>query len=100
MDKFFGLNKVGAHSEDTELLTTVHDEIEKNLICGILEEEQIPFICKDRGSGEAVRILAGFSMFGADIFVPKSAYDVAKQLLDAYRNGEAFDEDVVVEDDD
>ena len=92
MDRFFGLDKVGKHDEDTVLLTTVHDDVEKNLLCGILEEENIPYLLKDRGSGEAVRILSGFSMFGSDIFVPKALFDAANELLEAYRNG------VVVED--
>ena len=92
MDRFFGLDKVSAHDADTELLTTVHDEIEKNLICGILEEEQIPYLCKDRGSGEITRILTGFSVFGCDIFVPRAAHAAAVELLDAYRNGEVVED--------
>ena len=92
MDRFFGLDKISAHGADTELLVTVHDEIEKNLICGILEEEQIPYLCKDRGSGEVARILTGFSVFGCDIFVPKAAHDAAAELLDAYRNGEVVED--------
>ncbi|MBQ8415403.1 MAG: DUF2007 domain-containing protein [Clostridia bacterium] len=100
MDKFFGLDKVGAHNEDAVLLTTVHDEVEKNLIVGMLEEEEIPFLCKDRGSGEAVRILTGFSVFGCDIFVPKAVYEQAAELLDAYRNADAaFADDEIVTDD-
>ena len=100
MDKFFGLDKVGAHNEDTVLLTTVHDEVEKNLILGMLEEEEIPFLCKDRGSGEAVRILTGFSVFGCDIFVPKAVHEQAEALLDAYRNADsAFADDEIVTDD-
>lgn len=94
MDRFFGLDKIGAHDADAELLVTVHDEIEKNLICGILAEEQIPYLCKDRGSGEVARILTGFSVFGCDIFVPKKVYDTAAELLEAYRNGEPCDPDV------
>ncbi len=92
MDRFFGLDKVSAHDAQSELLVTVHDEIEKNLICGILEEEQIPYLCKDRGSGEIARILTGFSVFGCDIFVPKKAYDIAAELLDTYRNGEVAED--------
>ena len=94
MDRFFGLDKVSAHGEESELLVTVHDEIEKNLICGILEEEEIPYLCKDRGSGEVARILTGFSLFGCDIFVPKTAHAAAAELLDAYRNGEPVEDTV------
>ena len=93
MDRIFGLDKVGAHDENTALLTTVHDDVEKNLLCGILEEEQIPYLLKDRGSGDAVRILSGFSFFGTDIFVPTALLEKATELLDAYRNGEVVEED-------
>ena len=93
MDRFFGLDKVGAHDKDTALLTTVHDDVEKSLLCGILEEEGIPFRLKDRGSGEVVRILSGFSQFGSDIFVPLALLDRATELLEAYRNGVVVDDD-------
>lgn len=92
MDRLFGLDKVSAHSADTELLVTVYDEIEKTLICGILADEQIPYLCRDRGSGEMTRILAGYSSFGCDIFVPKAAHEKASELLNAYRNGAVVEE--------
>ena len=94
MDRFFGLDKVSAHDKDTVLLTTVHDDVEKNLLCGILEEEQIPYLLKDRGSGDAVRILSGFSFFGTDIFVPEALIERATELLEAYRSGEVVEEDL------
>ena len=99
MDRFFGLDKVSAHGEDEMLLVTVHDDVEKGLICGILEEEQIPYLCRDRGSGEIARILTGFSVFGCDIFVPRTAYDTAAELLEAYRNGEVVEDGTLDGDD-
>ena len=48
MDKFFGLDNPAKVDKDTALLTTTHDDVEKNIICGILEEEKIPFLAKDR----------------------------------------------------
>ena len=93
MDRLFGLDKVASHDENTALLTTVHDDVEKSLLCGILEEEGIPYLLKDRGSGEVVRILSGYSTFGSDIFVPTALLEKATELLDAYRNGEVVEED-------
>ena len=52
MDKFFGLDNPAKLDKDTALLTTTHDDVEKMIICGILEEEEIPFLVKDRGAGE------------------------------------------------
>ncbi len=92
MDRFFGLDNVSRQGENVSLLTTVHDDVEKNLLCGILEEEKIPYLLKDRGSGEAVRILSGFSVFGSDIFVPAELLEKAQELLDAYRNGEVVED--------
>ena len=100
MDKFFGLDNPAKVDKDVALLTTTHDDVEKNIICGILEEENIPFLAKDRGAGEAVRVVTGYSMYGCDIFVPSDLLEKANALLDDYRNGEpVFDEDEIVEED-
>ena len=98
MDKFFGLDNPAKVDKDTALLTTTHDDVEKNIICGILEEENIPFLVKDRGAGEAVRVVTGYSMYGSDIYVPVALFEKANELLDDYRNGEPiFDDDEIVE---
>ena len=47
MDKFFGLDNPSKMDKDTALLTTTHDDVEKHIICGILEEEEIPFLAKE-----------------------------------------------------
>lgn len=101
MDKFFGLDKPAKVDKDVSLLTTTHDDVEKNIICGILEEEKIPFLAKDRGAGEAVRVVVGYSMYGCDIYVPTAFLEKATALLDDYRHGEPlFDEDEIVGEDD
>ena len=100
MDKFFGLDNPVKADKDTALLTTTHDDVEKMIICGILEEEQIPFLAKDRGAGEAVRVVTGYSMYGCDIYVPTELLEKANALLDDYRNGEpVFDDGEIVEED-
>lgn len=101
MDKFFGLDNPAKVDNDVTLLTTTHDDVEKMIICGILEEENIPFLAKDRGAGEAVRVVTGYSMYGCDIFVPNDLFEKANALLDDYRNGEpVFDENEIVEEED
>ena len=95
MDSFFGLDKHRA-DELTEVLTTAHDDVELSILCSILEEEKIPYLTIDRGSGSSVRIITGYSMYGTDILVPKAELERAQEILDAYRNGEPvedFDED-------
>ena len=93
MDKFFGLDNPAKGDKDTALLTTTHDDVEKMIICGILEEEEIPFLVKDRGAGEAVRVVTGYSMYGCDIYVPAALLEKANELLDAYRNGEIVEDE-------
>ncbi len=92
MDKFFGLDT--PHEEKgTALLTTAHDDVELAIICSILEDEGIPYLKSDRGSGSSVRIITGYSMYGTDILVPTAEIERAKEILDAYRNGEPVEED-------
>jgi hypothetical protein len=101
MDQFFGLDHPANNDREVVLLTTTHDDVEKYIICGILEEEKIPFQAKDRGAGEAVRVVTGYSMYGCDIYVPTALFEKANALLDDYRNGEPiFDGDEMVEEDD
>ena len=45
-----------------------------------------------RISGSSVKILAGFSMYGSDVYVPKAALEQARELLEAYRNAEIVEE--------
>ena len=92
MDSIFGLDHAHAGKE-LELLTTAHDDVELSILCDILENEQIPFLKNDRGSGSSVRIITGYSMYGTDILVPKSELARALEVLDAYRNGEPVEED-------
>ena len=95
MDSFFGLDTPAKGDKDTALLTTTHDSVEREIVCSILTAENIPFRVVERGSGAMVKMLAGYSMFGSDIFVPASLLDQATVLLDAYRNGEVVDEEFV-----
>ncbi len=92
MDTFFGLDKVSAHDENTAHLTTVHNPVELSIVQSILEGEGIPYVVRDRGSGNVVKVIAGYSMFGSDIFVPTAMEEQAKALLEAYRDGEIVED--------
>lgn len=91
MDFLFGLDNPHI-GKDLELLTTAHDDVELSILCDILEGEDIPYIKNDRGSGGALRIISGYSMYGTDILVPKDALEHAREVLDAYRNGEPVED--------
>lgn len=92
----FGLGKPKDKKDDgMELLVTTHDNIELSILQSILDGENIPYMVSDRGSGGAVRIIAGYSMFGTDIYVASEVLEQARELLDAYRNGEEVEDDSV-----
>lgn len=95
-DSFFGLDEAGLHDENVELLTTVHDGVELMVLRSILEGEKIPYMTKDRGSGSAVRLIAGYTMNVAatDVYVPKAAAERAKEILEAYRSAEPVEEEI------
>ncbi len=95
MDSFFGLDKPAENHDDAAVLTTVHDNVELSVLRSILDGENIPYRVRERGSGGVVRVIAGYTMFGTDILVSQDALPVARELLDAYRNGETVAEDTV-----
>jgi hypothetical protein len=96
----FGLKKAKKSDDSMELLVTTHDNIELSILKSILEGEGIPYMVHDRGTGSAMRIIAGYSMFGTDIYVPKNVVESAKALLEAYRNAETVEDDSVAPVDD
>ena len=92
MDPIFGLDN--AHREEgMELLTTTHDDVELAILSSILEDEKIPFLTHDRGGGSSVRIITGYSMYGTDILVPSQVLERAKEILQAYREGEPVEDE-------
>lgn len=83
MDSFFGFDKVSAHDDNVELLFTVYEPSELLVVESVLKDAEIPYICKDRGSGGMMKIVAGYSVFGTDIFVLKEHVDTAKAIFES-----------------
>ncbi len=92
-DFLFGLDGPAGRDENLELLTTVYDNVELSVLRSILEGENVPYMIRERGSGSSVRIITGFTMFGTDIFVPKAAFERAKEILEAYRSAAPIPEE-------
>lgn len=63
-------------------LRTISNEFELGMITSILEDNDIPFIVKDYGSGGYMRIISGGSPFRTDIMVDEAAYEAANSLLE------------------
>ena len=83
MSDLFGLEKPHKISDGDEVahLITVYDVAVLGIVRGMLEDENIPYLVRERGTGSAMRILTGFSMFGTDVYVPTEAYETAKALV-------------------
>ena len=97
MKDIFGLDKPAACDEFNAHLTTVHDNAELCVVRSILEGEKIPYRVRERGSGGMVKVIAGYSMYGTDIFVPSTALETATALItppDAEENADESEEEV------
>ena len=83
MFDLFGLEKPHKISDGDEVshLITVYDVAVLGIVRGLLEDAEIPYLVRERGTGSAMRIMTGFSLFGTDVFVPTNALDVAKGLI-------------------
>ncbi|MDO4273140.1 MAG: DUF2007 domain-containing protein [Eubacteriales bacterium] len=63
------------------LLITVDSNYQLGLVRSILEENKIPCLAQDRASGGYMRVYAGGSIFGTDIYVAPENEDKARELL-------------------
>lgn len=83
MSDLFGLEKPHKISDGDEVshLTTVYDVAVLGIIRGMLEDESIPYLVRERGTGSAMRLITGFSLYGTDIYVPTAALETAKALI-------------------
>lgn len=89
-DKLFGTDKPASPvTENAELLCTVYSPEELAVLESILRDAEIPYLVRDRGAGDAVRIITGTgTMFGSDIYVASERLDEASELITPDNNGE------------
>ena len=64
-------------------LKRVSNEIELGMVKGILDDNGIPYIVRDRGPVGYSRVITGGSHFGADIMVGEADFQKAKDLLES-----------------
>ena len=65
------------------LLRSISNDFELNMIQGLLDEHEIPYIVRDHGVGGYMRIVTGSgALFGADILVEKAQLEQAQNLLE------------------
>lgn len=92
MDRFFGLDNPAHADEGLTLVGTYFDNATLSVALSILNEADIPYLQKERGAGGAVRILAGYNMFGTDVFVREEDAETALDLLTPEDGEEAPEE--------
>ena len=58
---------------------------EADLVCGILQQEGIPYYKKEMGAGT---LYCGGAIAGADVYVPESELDRADEIVKSILNAE------------
>ena len=69
---------------NTVILRTTNNNNELNMIKVLLEENNIPYIIRDRGPGGHMRIISGQSIYPSDILVEESQIERAELLIDEF----------------
>lgn len=65
------------------LLISGKSDIDSGMIEGCLKSADIPFYKKDHETGGYMRVYMGYSVYGADFYVPSMLLERAKEVLDA-----------------
>ena len=94
MDSLFGLDGASVKDRDLELLTTANDNIYLSITESLLKDNDIPYLVKDRGCGTVVKVVMGFSIFGADVYVLKKDIERASELLEQFTATNDDEEDI------
>ena len=93
MDRFFGLD-TPADLNDLAHLAELNDPVSVAIAEELLGDAGIPYLKRERGSGTAVRIIAGFQPFGTDLFVrPEDLEKATETLLPLSEPAEFLPED-------
>ena len=82
LDKLFGLEKPAKTAPEAgELLTTAYSNEELSAIEALLRGAEIPYRLCERGAGGVVRVIAGYNMYGTDVYVKADDVETARELL-------------------
>ena len=80
----FGLDRVTPQSDAASAyLTTVYGNEQLCPLQALLRGNGIPYRTCERGAGSVARVIAGFNMYGTDVFVHPDDLDRAQELLAA-----------------
>ena len=71
-------------NDEIVLLATALTNIEELLFEGILRENDIPYLKKEKDAGQVMGFIMGYSLYGCDFYVERNRFDEAANLLEAY----------------
>ena len=77
-------------SNEMILLTLADDQFECDLICNMLRESGIPAVHKYQGADSYLHVYMGRTNENIQIYVPRSEYDTAKEIIGANFSNKAF----------
>ncbi len=73
-------------AQEVRKLTSVSDHLESEVLRGILEQHGIPSYALDQESGDYMKVLMGYSVFGEDIYVKASDFAQAERCLEEWES--------------
>lgn len=75
------------NSNDTKMvkLCNAGDQMQAELLIGVLRENHIPSYSKKLGSGEYMAVSMGFSIYGIDLYVPEKDKEKALGILEEFQ---------------
>ncbi len=82
MDRLFGLD-APSNQAGLSLLRSFFDTVTPAIAEEALRDADIPFLKKERGSAQAVRLITGYQSFGTDFFVRPEDLARASELMAA-----------------
>lgn len=86
------MSNAGTEREYEAFLTNVGNLMEAEILISLLESEGIPVRKKHNLTGDYLEVLANYTPFGVDLYVPPEKLDQAKELLST--QAEISDEEV------
>ncbi len=94
LDKLFGKDRPAPPQTDkVALLCTVYSPEERAVIESLLRSAEIPYLLRERGTGEVVRLVMGANIVqGCDIYVDEEKYEEAAELITPEEENEELTE--------
>lgn len=79
-------------NEEWKILTTVANDIEFEMLSGLLATAEIPCVRKVRGVDGYLQVILGVPIAGIDVLVPQDRFEEAQLLLEAQVDEKSMEE--------